>query len=144
VTETAIVAEGPPGELARTELEDLHELGVHIAIDDFGTGFSSLAQLRRFPIDVIKIDGSFVQGVEHDMKAAAITANIVNLAQVLGLRTIAEGVESDGQLSSVRQLGCDLAQGYLLARPALADDLVDLFAAYKVTAADRSVSVGAT
>ena len=85
VTETAIVAEGAAGELARTELEELHNLGVHIAIDDFGTGFSSLAQLRRFPIDVIKIDGSFVQGAEHDMKAAAITANIVNLAQVLGL-----------------------------------------------------------
>jgi len=90
---------------------------VHIAIDDFGTGFSSLAQLRRFPIDVIKIDGSFVQGAEHDMKAAAITANIVNLAQLLGLRTIAEGIESHGQLDSIRQLGCDQAQGFLFARP---------------------------
>ena len=127
VTETAIVAEGPAGELARTELEELHNLGVHIAIDDFGTGFSSLAQLRRFPIDVIKIDGSFVQGAEHDMKAAAITANIVNLAQVLGLRTIAEGIESDGQLSSIRRLGCDVAQGFLFAHPVSAEELTPLF-----------------
>ena len=127
VTETAIVAEGAVGELARTELEELHNLGVHIAIDDFGTGFSSLAQLQRFPIDVIKIDGSFVQGAEHDVKAAAITANIVNLAQVLGLRTIAEGIESDGQLRSIRRLGCDVAQGFLFAHPVSAEELTPLF-----------------
>ncbi|HEY2813615.1 MAG TPA: EAL domain-containing protein [Acidimicrobiales bacterium] len=123
VTETAIVAEGTAGELARAELEDIHDQGVHIAIDDFGTGFSSLAQLRRFPVDVIKIDGSFVQGVEHDRKAAAITANIVNLAQLLGLRTIAEGIESQGQLASIQQLGCDVAQGFHFAHPVPADAL---------------------
>ena len=96
---------------------------MRIAIDDFGTGFSSLGQLRRFPIDVIKVDRSFVQGVEHDAKDAAITANVVSLAHALGLVAIAEGIETDGQLASMRELGCDLAQGYLFARPASADDV---------------------
>ena len=95
VTETAIVPDGATGERARAELQELHDLGVRIAIDDFGTGFSSLGQLRRFPIDVIKVDRSFVQGVEHDAKDAAITANLVSLAHALGLVAIAEGIESE-------------------------------------------------
>jgi diguanylate cyclase (GGDEF)-like protein/PAS domain S-box-containing protein len=117
VTEPALVPEGPAGDRARSELLELHEQGVRIAIDDFGTGFSSLGQLRRFPIDVIKVDRSFVQGIEHDARDAAITANLVTLAHALGLLAIAEGIESGGQLASVRELGCDLAQGFLFARP---------------------------
>ena len=99
MTETAIVPSGAAGERARAELQELHDLGVRIAIDDFGTGFSSLGQLRRFPIDMIKVDRSFVQGVEHDPKDAAITANLVSLAHALGLVAIAEGIESSGQLA---------------------------------------------
>jgi len=118
VTETALVQEGHAGERARAELRELHELGVRIAVDDFGTGFSSLGQLRSFPVDMIKVDRSFVQGIEHDAKDAAITANLVSLAHALGLLAIAEGIESDGQLTSLRELGCDLAQGFLFARPA--------------------------
>ena len=123
VTETAIVPEGPAGDRARAELQELHEQGVRIAIDDFGTGFSSLGQLRRFPIDVIKVDRSFVQGIEHDARDAAITANLVTLAHALGLVAIAEGIESNGQLASVRELGCDLAQGFLFARPVPAGEI---------------------
>jgi diguanylate cyclase (GGDEF)-like protein/PAS domain S-box-containing protein len=123
VTETAIVPDGSAGERAREELQMLHDRGVHVAIDDFGTGFSSLSQLRHFPIDMIKVDRSFVQGVEHDAKDAAITANIVTLAHALGLMAIAEGIESDGQLASIRELGCDLAQGFLFARPRPADEV---------------------
>jgi diguanylate cyclase (GGDEF)-like protein/PAS domain S-box-containing protein len=123
VTETAIVMDGPPGERARAELRALHADGVRIAIDDFGTGFSSLGHLRRFPVDMIKVDRSFVQGVEHDAKDAAITANLASLAHALGVLAIAEGIESDGQLASVRDLGCDLAQGFLFARPVPADEL---------------------
>jgi diguanylate cyclase (GGDEF)-like protein/PAS domain S-box-containing protein len=123
VTETAIVPEGASGERAREELQHLHDRGVKIAIDDFGTGFSSLGQLRRFPIDVIKVDRSFVQGVEHDQKDAAITANLVTLAHALGLVAIAEGIESHGQLSSISDLGCDLAQGFLFARPVPPEEL---------------------
>jgi diguanylate cyclase (GGDEF)-like protein/PAS domain S-box-containing protein len=126
VTETAIVVEGVAGDRARAALEELHNQGVRIAIDDFGTGFSSLGHLRRFPVDMIKVDRSFVQGVEHDIKDAAITANLTSLAHALGLTAIAEGIETEGQLASVRELGCDLAQGYLFARPMPAGDMTDL------------------
>jgi diguanylate cyclase len=129
VTETAIVEEGDAGERARAELEELRAHGVRIAIDDFGTGFSSLGQLRRFPVDMIKVDRSFVQGVGHDAKDAAITANLVSLAHALGLVAIAEGIESEGQLASLRDLGCDLAQGFLFARPAPAADVAARLAA---------------
>jgi diguanylate cyclase (GGDEF)-like protein len=117
VTETAIVGDGPPSDRALADLKEVRELGVRIAIDDFGTGFSSLGHLRRFPVDLIKVDRSFIHGLEHDSKDAAITANLASLAHALGLQAIAEGVESDEQLASVRQLGCDLAQGFLFARP---------------------------
>jgi EAL domain-containing protein (putative c-di-GMP-specific phosphodiesterase class I) len=127
VTETAIV-EGVPGDRARAELQELHDEGVRIAIDDFGTGFSSLGQLRHFPIDMLKVDRSFVQGVEHDAKDAAITANLVSLAHALGVTAIAEGIESEGQLSELRAVGCDLAQGYLFARPASADQVTGILA----------------
>ncbi|HEY5173320.1 MAG TPA: EAL domain-containing protein [Acidimicrobiia bacterium] len=129
VTETALAVEGSAGDRARAELEDIHALGVQIAIDDFGTGFSSLEQLRRFPIDVIKVDRSFIQGVEHDSKSATITANVTSLAHALGLVAVAEGIETAGQLSSARELGCDVAQGYLFARPAPADEIAHLLAA---------------
>jgi EAL domain-containing protein (putative c-di-GMP-specific phosphodiesterase class I) len=128
VTETALVVEGAAGTRAQGELEELHALGVRIAIDDFGTGFSAIGQLRRFPIDLIKIDRSFIQGMEHDAKDAAITANVVSLAHGLGLKAIAEGVESESQLASVRALGCDLVQGYLLGRPMPAADVGDVLA----------------
>jgi diguanylate cyclase (GGDEF)-like protein/PAS domain S-box-containing protein len=125
VTETAIVAGGVALERAQTELRDLHRRGVRIAIDDFGTGFASLGQLRRFPLDVLKVDRSFVQGIEHDPKDAAITANLASLAHALGLTAVAEGIESRGQLRSARALGCDVAQGFLFARPAPPDVIVD-------------------
>jgi diguanylate cyclase (GGDEF)-like protein/PAS domain S-box-containing protein len=128
VTETAIVDEGPSGARARAELEELHAHGVRIAIDDFGTGFSSLGHLRRLPVDLIKVDRSFVQGIEHDAKDAAITANLASLAHALGVLAIAEGIESEGQLESVRKLGCDLAQGFLFARPAPAETISRLLA----------------
>jgi diguanylate cyclase (GGDEF)-like protein/PAS domain S-box-containing protein len=129
VTETTIVVEGVAGENVRLELQELRARGVRIAIDDFGTGFSSLGQLRRFPVDLIKIDRSFVQGVEHDAKDTAITANLVSLAHALGLVAIAEGIESDAQLASVRRVGCDLAQGFLFAHPMPARELSHVLAA---------------
>jgi diguanylate cyclase (GGDEF)-like protein/PAS domain S-box-containing protein len=125
VTETAIV-DGAPGDLARGELEELRAIGVRIAIDDFGTGFSALGQLRRFPVDVLKVDRSFVQGVELDAKDRAITANLVNLAHTLGLEAVAEGIEQQGQLDSVDAVGCDIAQGFLFAKPGPAADITEL------------------
>ena len=126
VTETAIVQGGAAGERARSELQALHQDGVSIAIDDFGTGFSSLGQLRRFPIDMIKVDRSFIQGAEHDPRDAAITANVVSLAHALGLVAMAEGIESETQLASLRELGCDLVQGYLFARAMPPAELAEL------------------
>jgi EAL domain-containing protein (putative c-di-GMP-specific phosphodiesterase class I) len=117
VTETALMQEERATERSLAELHALHDEGVHIAIDDFGTGFSSLGQLRHFPVDMIKVDRSFIQGVEEEAKDAAIAANLVTLAHALGVLAIAEGIESDGQLASLRGLGCDLAQGFLFARP---------------------------
>jgi len=102
VTETALVHEGAGWEQSRLELQALHEQGVRIAVDDFGTGFSSLGQLRHFPVDMIKVDRSFIQGVEEEAKDAAITANLVTLAHALGVLAIAEGIESDGQLAALR------------------------------------------
>jgi EAL domain-containing protein (putative c-di-GMP-specific phosphodiesterase class I) len=129
VTETAIVEDGAAAEHARHELERVHDLGVRIAIDDFGTGFSSLGQLRHFPIDVLKVDRSFVDGVEHDAKVAAIAANLVGLAHSLGLVAIAEGIESTDQLDTFRELGCDQAQGFLFGRPAPPEEIAEFFTA---------------
>jgi len=128
VTETAIVAKGAASEQARAELQRLHEWGVRLAVDDFGTGFSSLGQLRHFPVDVIKVDRMFVQGVGTDAKDTAITANVISLAHALGLIAIAEGIESEEQLASMRRLGCDQAQGYVFARPAPAAEIEALLA----------------
>jgi EAL domain-containing protein (putative c-di-GMP-specific phosphodiesterase class I) len=90
---------------------------VHIAIDDFGTGYSSLSYLRRFPAETLKIDASFVTGLGSDPESEAIVTAIIGLAQALHLHTIAEGVETPEQLGRLRDLGCDLLQGYLLSPP---------------------------
>jgi diguanylate cyclase (GGDEF)-like protein/PAS domain S-box-containing protein len=126
ITESAIVESGISGDRARAELEVLHGLGVRIAIDDFGTGFSSLGQLRQFPIDVIKLDRSFVQGAESDSKDATITSNLISLAHALGVVAVAEGIESNAQLDALRHFGCDHAQGFLFAYPGPAEEIGNL------------------
>jgi diguanylate cyclase (GGDEF)-like protein/PAS domain S-box-containing protein len=123
ITETAIVTQGVVSDRVSAELQELHDKGVSIAIDDFGTGFSSIGHLRRFPVDLIKVDRSFVQGVGHNAKDTAITTSLASLAHALGVRAIAEGIESADQLRSVRELGCDLAQGFLFARPVSAHEM---------------------
>ncbi|HKN40988.1 MAG TPA: EAL domain-containing protein, partial [Acidimicrobiia bacterium] len=98
-------------------LERLKELGVRLAIDDFGTGHSSLTWLRRLPADFLKVDRTFVAGLGTDPGDTAIVRAVLNLGQALGLSTVAEGVETPEQLAALRELGCDWAQGYHLARP---------------------------
>jgi diguanylate cyclase (GGDEF)-like protein len=98
-------------------LEGLKELGVRLAIDDFGTGHSSLTWLRRLPADFLKVDKTFVAGLGTDPGDTAIVRAVLDLGQALGLTTVAEGVETPGQLAVLRELGCDWAQGFHLARP---------------------------
>jgi diguanylate cyclase (GGDEF)-like protein len=118
ITETRIVADLPR---ARATLDELREMGVMIAIDDFGTGFSSLSQLQQLPIDEIKIDRSFVSGMESDRNDAVLVRSIIELARNLGLRVTAEGVETEETRLTLRRLGCDFAQGFHVGRPMAAE-----------------------
>jgi EAL domain-containing protein (putative c-di-GMP-specific phosphodiesterase class I) len=101
----------------------LRSLGVKIAIDDFGTGYSSLAYLRRLPIDEVKIDRSFVWDLDGGGPGASMVSAIVAIAGSLGISTVAEGVESETQVSQLEELGCEEGQGYLFARPVPAKNL---------------------
>ena len=108
-------------------LRALKDLGVTLAIDDFGTGYSSLSHLQRFPLDILKIDKSFVDELGADRGGAEIVAAVVKLAHALGLQVIAEGVETERQLDALVRLDCDFAQGYLFSRPVPAHELVEKF-----------------
>jgi EAL domain-containing protein (putative c-di-GMP-specific phosphodiesterase class I) len=98
-------------------LEQLRRMGVDTAIDDFGTGYSSLAYLRTLPIQKLKIDRYFIQGIPADREAAALVAEIIRLAHVLALEVVAEGVETDAQAAFLRDAGCERMQGFLFSRP---------------------------
>jgi EAL domain-containing protein (putative c-di-GMP-specific phosphodiesterase class I) len=122
VTETAMLQEGS----AQAVFERLSALGVQIALDDFGTGYSSLGQLQRFPVNILKIDRSFVVRVHTRGDESPIVAAVTAMAKALGMRTVGEGIENEEQLAGLTRLGCDDGQGYLLARPAAPEDLRDL------------------
>jgi EAL domain-containing protein (putative c-di-GMP-specific phosphodiesterase class I) len=120
ITESVLMSDR---DVSLARLLDLKFLGVRLAIDDFGTGYSSLAYLQRFPLDVLKVDKAFVDGVAHGPEEAALAAAIVRLGHSLHLRTVAEGVEQPEQVAHLRRLGCQEAQGYLFARPLLASQI---------------------
>jgi diguanylate cyclase (GGDEF)-like protein len=120
LTETAIIDLHPD---ILQQLRTIRDLGVEIGLDDFGTGYASLTHLRRLPLTFVKIDQTFVQGIGTDHEDERIVAAVVDLASNLGLRSIAEGVETTDQLERLRSLGCDQAQGYLFARPLSPDDI---------------------
>jgi EAL domain-containing protein (putative c-di-GMP-specific phosphodiesterase class I) len=108
-------------------LEALKLLGVRLAIDDFGTGYSSLTYLQRFPIDILKIDKSFVDGLGGtNLEESAVTRTIVSLAKTLRLETVAEGVERSEHVRELQSLNCDIGQGYFFARPLDAGALTSL------------------
>ncbi|MGH3472475.1 MAG: putative bifunctional diguanylate cyclase/phosphodiesterase, partial [Nocardioidaceae bacterium] len=121
ITETVLM-----GDTAGTQLtlDALHDLGVRVAIDDFGTGYSSLSYLKRFPIDVVKLDRSFVEGVVSDPVDAEIATAVLRLSDALNMRTIAEGVETEAQRQTLAAMGCPLIQGFLTSRPLKAADFL--------------------
>jgi len=114
ITETTAMSDA---DASMTVLQELSEMGVDLSIDDFGTGYSSLMYLKRLPANELKIDRGFVRDLERDSDDAAIVSAIVALGQALGLRIVAEGVETDSQQDFLTQLGCDSLQGYLLGHP---------------------------
>jgi diguanylate cyclase len=114
---------------ARRTLERLAAIGVGLSVDDFGTGYSSLAHLKRLPVDTLKIDKSFVVDMTDDGADEAIVRSMIELAHNLGLRVVAEGVESAAAWMRLAALGCDLAQGFHLARPLPASGLLALLEA---------------
>jgi diguanylate cyclase (GGDEF)-like protein len=125
MTETALFRSTPA---IRSALLELHDAGIRFMLDDFGTGYSSLSYLKRFPIDAIKIDKSFVQSMVQEPDAASIVHAIINMAHALKMQVVAEGVETQDQLLFLRAYRCDRMQGYLFARPMTADDAGALLA----------------
>ncbi len=125
ITENAIMQRADET-LAR--LRDLKVLGVRLAIDDFGTGYSSLAYLQQFPVDILKIDRSFTEGLMRGTTDAAFARTIIALGDLLTLRTIAEGVEHSEQHDRLKDLGCDYGQGYLFSKPLTFEDIEELLA----------------
>jgi len=111
-------------------LHALKELGVRLAIDDFGTGYASLSYLQSMPVDILKIDRTFVKASDDGEHGRELLEAIVGIGRSLSLLTIAEGVEEPDQLATVRDMGCDLAQGYLLGRPLPIEEAQSLIAEY--------------
>lgn len=134
VTESIIMAQRDAVQL----LESLSERGFGLALDDFGTGYSSLAYLKRFPLDKLKIDRSFVKDLPADRDDAAIAEAIVGLARTLAMRTVAEGIETAAQAEMLRELGCDLGQGYYFAKPMPAAQMEAFIADNRATLGART------
>ncbi len=124
ITESALMKDAAS---ALGVLRALKSLGVLLAIDDFGTGYSSLSYLQRFPLDILKVDRSFVEGLGTSPEGEAIVSAVITLAHALGLQVVAEGVETTRQLEVLRAFGCDLAQGYLFSRPLPASEIAASF-----------------
>jgi diguanylate cyclase (GGDEF)-like protein len=120
ITETALMRDA---DSTAEQLRKLKALGMRISIDDFGTGYSSLAYLSQFPVDVLKIDRTFVTGLSDSADSRALAHTLIQLGKTLGLQTLAEGIEEQAQLEVLRHEQCDLGQGYLFARPLIAEDI---------------------
>jgi EAL domain-containing protein (putative c-di-GMP-specific phosphodiesterase class I) len=123
ITET-VVMEDLSG--AREVMKKLNRLGVGLAIDDFGTGHSSLAYLKQFPVHEVKVDRTFVQGVAESPVDSAIVRAIIDLANAMGILTVAEGVETGDQAAELKRLGCQVAQGFYFSRPLRAEEFDEL------------------
>jgi EAL domain-containing protein (putative c-di-GMP-specific phosphodiesterase class I) len=120
--------------LSNERLAQLRRLGVKLAVDDFGTGYSSLNYIRRFPVDILKVDKSFVDGVSEGGEESALTAAIIELAGILNLRPVAEGIERADQLEKLLELGCELGQGFYFSPPLSLEDAQELLRTRRVLA----------
>jgi EAL domain-containing protein (putative c-di-GMP-specific phosphodiesterase class I) len=123
ITESVMMADM---ELSIARLTELKALGVQIAIDDFGTGYSSLNYVRRFPVDILKVDKSFIDGVSDGGESSALTAAVIELAGILNLKPVAEGIERVDQLERLLELHCALGQGFYFAKPLESGTLEEL------------------
>jgi len=123
ITENALIQEE---ELIIKSLAEFHKIGITVAMDDFGTGYSSLSYLRSYPFDILKIDKSFVMDMMEDRKDRELVGAAISMSKALGLKVVAEGVETKEQFSLLREMGCDYAQGYLLGKPMPAVEIHDL------------------
>jgi two-component system CheB/CheR fusion protein len=126
LTESALVENA---DRVQQMLQELKSLGIQLSIDDFGTGYSSLAYLRRFALDELKIDRSFVADIGQSLDDRVIAQTIVAMAQTLGYTVVAEGIETEEQLGVLRDIGCHVGQGYLFAKPLTSDELVSRYCA---------------
>jgi EAL domain-containing protein (putative c-di-GMP-specific phosphodiesterase class I) len=124
ITESAIMTD--PDRASRI-LRSVHDLGVKISIDDFGTGYSSLAYLRRLAVDRLKLDRSFISGMEGATKDQMIVESTIKLAHGLGLEVVAEGIETESQYELLREFGCDIGQGYWIGKPMSVDALIEWY-----------------
>jgi EAL domain-containing protein (putative c-di-GMP-specific phosphodiesterase class I) len=127
ITETTLMANL---ETASANIALLGQLGVGLSIDDFGTGYSSLSYLRRFPLQVLKVDRSFVRDIVSDPRSAEIAQTIVMLAHNLGLEAVAEGIETHEQLLKLQAIGCVFGQGFFFSRPVAPDAAIDFIGAF--------------
>ena len=123
---------------AQQTLERLHAMGFSLSIDDFGTGYSSLAYLKHLPVDELKIDKSFVLNMEHDIDDTKIVRSTIDLGHNLGLRVVAEGIESEAVWHLLAALGCDQGQGYFMGRPIPGDQLIDWIETWRAPTAGRA------
>ncbi len=122
ITETAIMRDA---NATARQLRAVKALGVNVAIDDFGTGYSSLAYLRQFPVDILKIDRSFITPISESTESKALLHTLVQLGKQLGLKTLAEGIEEHDQFCQLQQEQCDSGQGFMFARPLAATAVED-------------------
>jgi EAL domain-containing protein (putative c-di-GMP-specific phosphodiesterase class I) len=125
ITESTAMAD--PDRTQRV-LQELHAWGLSIAIDDFGTGYSSLARLKHLPVDILKIDRSFISGVDRDTDSGRMVEAMIQLAGGLGMQPVAEGIETAEELAFLKQAGCSRGQGFLFSRPVPADEIPGLVA----------------
>ncbi|MDQ6942130.1 MAG: EAL domain-containing protein [Candidatus Eremiobacteraeota bacterium] len=136
ITEAAIMSSAEP---VLATLQAIHRMGIRVAIDDFGTGYSSFAYLKRFAVDSLKIDRTFVEGIEHE-ENFAIARSILSVAHTLGLPVTAEGIETPGQSDIMADLGCDRLQGFHYGRPVPVEEFEALFAPALVSATGKIVA----